>query len=123
MNAGDAYKWSWGGHIWVVISDPAQDPDQVLVVNFTENRRWQDKSCVIVVGDHPAIYKETCVYYAKAQLCTNVDLDTSLASGQIVIDEPTSELLLERIRLGAAKSDRLAFRFKNLLIAQGLIVP
>lgn len=123
MNAGDAYKWSWGGHIWVVISDPAQDPDQVLIVNFTENRAWQDKSCVVTVGDHPSIYKETCVFYAKAQLSSNLELDAAVASGQIVLDEPVSQSLLEQIRLGAAKSNRLAFKHKDLLLAQGLITP
>lgn len=121
MNAGDTFKWSFSSHLWVVVSDPERNGDEVLIVNLTECRPWQDRSCVLDVGDHPFITKRTCVFYAKAQVFRNAELDAKLSSGQIVLREPIDQAILARIRAGAAISDRIAFKFRQLLGDQGLL--
>jgi hypothetical protein len=44
---------SYDSHLWMIISDPKNDP--VLIVNFTSWEDWKDQACVLNVGDHPYI--------------------------------------------------------------------
>lgn len=124
MNAGDAFRWSFGGHSWVVISDPALDPERVLVVNFTvytHSARWQDPACVLEPGDHPFLSKRTSVFYAKARLFSRRELDGFRAAGRVRLFDPVSPRLLAAIHRGAALSERIASGYRQLLVDQGLI--
>jgi hypothetical protein len=47
-------------HVWVIISDPEQDSDQVLIVPLTEYHPKKDTACILGPGDHPFIHKRTC---------------------------------------------------------------
>lgn len=96
----------------------------VLVVNFTSQKHWQDQSCVLYPGDHFRIDLETVMYYAKSKIETNGDLDAQLASGRILLyDKPVTADILDRIRQGAAISDRMPFKHRMILVNQGLIAP
>lgn len=69
MKAGDTFKLvNKDIHLWMVISDPEQDPHRVLLVNFTTWTPRQDPACVLQEGDHPFIHHETCVNYADARI-------------------------------------------------------
>ena len=104
MNAGDTFRFSYSLHLWVVVSDPRPDPDSVLLVSFTSNKSWQDQACVLQPGDHRYISKETVLYYAKAKLMTDADLDAMLAAGELTLDDPVSTAILARIREGGGTS-------------------
>ena len=56
-------------HLCVVISDPAQDPNRVVVVAFTTRESWTDEGCVLYPGDHPFIQHDTCIDYAFFNPC------------------------------------------------------
>lgn len=123
MNAGDTFRFSYSLHLWVVVSEPRLDADNVLLVSFTSNKSWQDQSCILGPGDHRYLTKETVFYYAKAKLMTDVELDAMLAAGELTLDDPVSTAVLGRIREGAARSRRLAGGHRQLLVDQKLILP
>ena len=121
MNAGDTYRREGSSHVYVVVSDPALDGENVVVVNFTSNKAWQDQSCLLMLGEHPFITEETVLFYAKARIHCNRELDTALASGRLTLHDPVSDAVLAKIRAGARDSDRLPFKMKQILEEQGLI--
>lgn len=122
MEAGDTFKYGRGTHLWVVVSDPRVDPANVLIVNMTTDRGI-DPSCILNPGDHPFVNHRTCMRYDMARLETNAELDRHVASNVIRLQERVSAEILERIRQGAAATDRIAFGCKQVLIDQGLIEP
>jgi hypothetical protein len=71
MKAGDTFRPAENTvdqfiHLWVIISDPEQDPDEVLIVSLTEYHPKKDTACILGPGDHPFIHKKTCVAYNLA---------------------------------------------------------
>ncbi|AFM14047.1 hypothetical protein [Turneriella parva] len=53
-------------HLYLVISDINPDDGTVLCVNITDSANIPDKSCLLNVGDHPFIKKESAVFYWQA---------------------------------------------------------
>lgn len=52
MKAGDSFQPADGTvekfvHLWVIISDPEQDSDEVLIVSLTEYHPKKDTACVL----------------------------------------------------------------------------
>ncbi len=122
MEAGDTFKFGSLPHLWVVISDPAKNPENVLFVNFSTDRGL-DPSCILHPGDHRFVRRRTCVVYRRARVERNADLDCLLASGRLVLDDPVSGKVLERIRQGAAVSEFMPLGSLRILIDQGLVEP
>ncbi len=122
MEAGNTFKYGQHGHLWVVVSNPTASPARVLIVNMTTDRGI-DRSCILNVGDHPFVEHPTCMRYDMARIETNQDLERHVASDTIQLHQPVSADILERIRLGAATTDHIPLKCKQLLIDQGLIEP
>ena len=127
MNAGDAFiiaepGTSYDSHLWIVISDPAKDPEQVVLVNFTKHRADKDQACVVECGDHPFIKQRTCVEYRRARMLSVKTLQTFLDSGLMVSHKPASPDLLARIRAGVPRS-RMHNEHVLILTLQGLVDP
>jgi hypothetical protein len=59
-------------HLWIVISDPTADPDQVLIVNLTTVDERKEQVCLLHGGEHPWIRHETCVNYADDVVTTDI---------------------------------------------------
>jgi hypothetical protein len=83
MNAGDTFRIPQPGttldsHLWVVISDPTADEENILIVNFTTSRADSDKACILKPGEHPFVAHETCVNYAGAKVVSKANLDLLL---------------------------------------------
>jgi hypothetical protein len=58
MQSGDTFLIpepgaSYDSHLWIVLSNPADDETKVLIVNLTTWRKDKDQACVLVAGDHP----------------------------------------------------------------------
>ncbi len=122
MEAGDTFKYGRRGHLWVVVSNPTASPAHVLIVNMTTDRGI-DRSCILNVGDHPFVEHTTCMRYDMARIETNQDLERHVASNAVQLHPPVSVDILERIRQGAATTDHIPFKCKQLLIDQDLIEP
>jgi hypothetical protein len=122
MEAGNTFRYGRSSHLWVVVSDPAADPERVLIINMTSNRGG-DQSCTLDVGDHPFVEHTTRMRYDMARIVTNAELERHVASSAIRLHEPVSEDVLARIRRGAATSQYVPFGCRQVLIDQGLIEP
>lgn len=121
MKAGDTYRRNYGSHLWIIISDPELEPDQVLVVNLTTVRRGHDPACVLNRGDHSFIKHATYVYYAEAKILSNRELDVLHSRGDIMLEVPMDHSILIKIREGAAVSDFIPTKYLELLRRQKLI--
>ena len=57
MNHGDCFfnKALPGvpSHPWVIISDSAQNPTDVVIVNLTDADKYFDQTCILDVADFP----------------------------------------------------------------------
>jgi hypothetical protein len=126
MNAGDTFRipqpgTSLDSHLWVVISDPSIDPNRVLIVNFTTRRNDSDAACILQANEHPFVHHETCVNYGGAKVVSNAQIEILLKKGLLTHHASVSTELLQRIREGAASSERMALEHADILIRQGLI--
>ena len=109
-------------HPWVIISDPAIDPDNVLIVNLTDAEGYHDRSCVLDASDHPGVFtKPSCVAYQWAKLTSVAVLETALANGLLFSKSPVSSETLQKILDGAQDTDELKNAHREILREQGLI--
>ena len=123
MEAGRTYFARAGinPHLYVVISDPSQYPDEVVLVNMTTLRPYSDTGCIIEVDEHSFVTKQTCIEYQHAVVTTLYQLGRTINSGAYVEKDPVSEDLLQRIRLGAAESERIQLGVLEILKEQGVL--
>jgi hypothetical protein len=104
-----------GTHLWVVLSDPDSD-DKVVVVPLSTRRKLSECACVLDVGDHPFLTHETDVKYESSRLVT-VDFLARYCKQH----ESCSEAVIERVLVGASKSDRMPLGVQQHLRDQGMI--
>ena len=124
MNAGDTFfvrDRFIDTHLWVVISDPAKDPDRVLMVSMTTYEPYKEKACLLEAGDHPRVTHSTCIAYDEARLIALKSLTALRDGGRLSVQDPVSDALLSRIREGVSRSTRIKFKYVELLLDQGLI--
>ena len=126
MNAGGTFHipqpgTSLDSHLWVVISDPRIDQEKILIVNFTTLRADSDRACTLQAGEHPFVKHATCVNYAGAKVVSKAQIDTLMNNDLLSAHAPVSAGLLQRMREGAAASERMSLDHADILIEQGLI--
>jgi hypothetical protein len=124
VKAGDTFSLrdkSVDGHLWLIISDPEFDEDQVLFVSMTSYDITKEKVCLLDVGDHPFIQHKTCIAYELAKVAPLKALVELRGRGHLVMGQPVSAELLERIRQGVSLSRRVNIEHVELMIHQGLL--
>ncbi len=126
MKAGDTFQPADGTvdkfvHLWVIISDPEQDSDQVLIVSLTEYHPKKDTACILSSGDHPFIHKRTCVAYDLANAPSLDDLVRARNNGDLIPNDPMRPDVLERIRKQSSFSTKMAPELWDILDRQGLV--
>ena len=125
MKGGDTFKPADGSvdkfmHLWVIISDPEQDPDEVLIVSLTAAHPKKDTACILQPGDHPALYKPTCVAYDLANAPSLSELIQARDAGDLLPSQPMDAVILDRIRKQASLSKKMLPEHWNILDRQGL---
>lgn len=108
-------------HLWVIISDPLQDPSRILIVSLTTYKPYKEAACLLQKGDHRAISHETCIAYDLAKVTTIEQLQEAATKGLLRSDLPVGTAILKRIREGAALSRKMSIEHFELLDAQGLL--
>jgi len=126
MQHGDCFVNEAGSrlpsHPWVILSDPDINPDDVLIVNYTDARNTSDDACELDIGDHPSVItKPTRVYYQLAKVTSIAMLKKCDDSGLLTHRTPVPSKTLDRILAGASDSDELKNAHRLLLRNQGLI--
>lgn len=114
-----------GPHLWVVISDPTLNNNEVVIVNVTT---WRDRaiflndaSCILEAGEHPFIDKKSYVYYGEAKLTSESSIRKALVGGVLTVADDCTSELLGKILLGAAQSPHTPIKIIGVLREQGLI--
>jgi hypothetical protein len=121
---GDTFLLANSGinnHLLIIISDPAQDSNRIVMANFTSWRADKDQSCIVKVGEHRFITRRSCVHYGEDRLITLAAYEQLLASRSLSPHDPVSGDLLKRILDGAAVSPFLPLGNRQILVEQGLI--
>lgn len=126
MNQGDCFfnKAAPGlpSHPWVILSDPNEDPDNVLIVNLTDIHNHHDRSCVLGPEDHPGVFtKSCCVKYQAAKVTSVDDLKRAISVGAIYEKSPVPDVTLYKIIDGAIETDELRNAHRELLREQRII--
>ena len=125
MDIGDAFLLvdkSIDEHLWVVMSDPGANADEVVIVNLTSHDSPdKDASCILDVGDHPWIKHRTSVRYMDARITKESNLDQLVRSGALVPKEPASDQMLRKILTGAQATQFLPARHRRILEDQNLM--
>src|SRR5437016_3507395 len=57
-------------HLWIIISDAEQFPQQVVIVNVTTIAPEKDQACIIERNEHPLVTHPSCISYAHAKMVT-----------------------------------------------------
>jgi hypothetical protein len=108
-------------HLWVILTDPTAYPECIIIVNLSscDNNRRHDPACVLKPGEHWFIRHNTFVYYRGAIALTL----RQLIDANISLKTAVTPSILERIRDGASRTDRLSHHIRKHLIEQGIISP
>ena len=122
MNLGDAFLMSVPPnfntqHLFFVISDPAQHSGNFIIANITGDQFRAGTECVLAVGEHSWITKQSFVSFADAMEITpaNGAIITALIGTQITLQPPLSVVTLAKIVQAAKKSSAIPVAFKKYL--------
>ncbi len=108
IQLGDTFYWKDGGHLWVVISDPAAHGGEFVIVNLTKDVFVAGKECELNVGDHKWISMKTYANYGKAKKLgpqEEANLIKQIAAGTIKMHYPMGKAILAKI-VAAGKVSR-----------------
>lgn len=111
------------GHLWVILTDPAAYPDDVVIVSVTTTHtgsrvvRSYDPACDLRRGDHYLVTHPSFVLYNEAIVVTVQVLQDAEINHTTSFDPA----VLQRIREGAGKSRFLDRGIKRRLTDQGII--
>lgn len=123
-DAGDTFllaNQDINNHLWIIISNPLLDSEQIVTVNFTSWQPYKDQSCIVEVGEHPFIRNKTCISYIDSKLITATQYDDNLLKSFIIPHSPISENLMARILISAAESHYLSLGHYEILEKQELV--
>ena len=125
MRPGDTFFLHDGSdqhlHLWVVLSDPSQNSDRILIVNITSWKLYHDPSCPVEIGDHEWIKKRSLVNYKQARFISLDRLEELATLGQLERHVPAGATLLRKMRRRAGDSHHLLPAYYALLDDQGLV--
>lgn len=126
MKAGDTYRATSplpgidsNRHLWIILSDPVQYPNEVLAVFMTSYKPRMDKTCILEVGDHPFITHKTTIAYGATIVWTHAEILQALADGAIQMREPVSDAVLRKVRELASYSPKLILSHQKIASKQG----
>lgn len=122
-NLGDTFllaERKINSHFYIIISDPNQNSEQVVLVNFTSWGPQKDQSCIVEVAAHPYVTRRSCVRYGNEHFKL-AQYEQFLNSGRLLRQDPVNSDLLRRILVGAAVSPFLSLGNRQILVEQRLI--
>jgi hypothetical protein len=125
VEAGETFFFrSREDHLWMIISDPSIDAEQVVIVNLTTYRKGsvlKEIACLLHPDDHPYIRHESCVNYHDARVYPDKHLTSLLARDKITLNVPLAPEILKRVRDGASLSTKIDAKHLTILLDQGVL--
>jgi hypothetical protein len=110
----------------MIISDPARDPQNVVIVNLTTSRsNVDDRTCVVSRGEHVFVSRESVVVYAEARIVPVVNLRALLRSRSqpppLSRSADLSQTLISRVQAGVGRSRHVPLGVRQILSTQGFL--
>lgn len=111
MKSGDTFLMPAPGissripHLWIVLSDPSEENQTVVIVSITTLRHGAEQTGVLRKGEHPFIDRDSSVCYADARLVDAGDLDVKAKAGQIKPHAMCPSKALEEVQAGILASE------------------
>lgn len=104
-------------HLFFVISDPTKHNGTFIIVNLTSDVFRAGKECILNVGDHPRITKESFVSFADAReitpaLAQNLE---KLIGIHVTMQKSLTSAVLTKIVAAAKQSKAIPTDFKKYL--------
>lgn len=125
MNLGDTFRFSSvideHQHLWVIISDPQMDAEQVLIVSFTTWASYKDQTCIVFGSEHDDLSHRSCVAYNYAMARPLSALLSAESVAHLNRKSAAHPELVRKIQDGAARSTQLARGLREILVKQGFI--
>lgn len=100
-------------HLRIVITDHNGENEYLTVSVDTLKAPWQDRSCILNVGDHPFIKHESFVNYRRAKVISFIQLFNGINKGLLIKKEDIGTDVLKRIQDGARKTKFLPTGLKD----------
>lgn len=119
MHCGEAFllcdeeNLSGKPHLHIVITEPSQQGELVLV-SVTTRRAKSDTMVCLNVGDHPFISQPSVITYAYSKILKVSKLAAMIANGDATPRERASELLVARAQQGMLETDRAPREIQQL---------
>lgn len=110
------YPAGMGNHLIIVAGKEVKSETCLLVVVHVTSagkNKNEDHSCILKGGEHPFIKKESYVRYSQMCYAQEDYIENRILLGQISKKEPLSEDLLNRVFLGALKSNAIPMKYKK----------
>ncbi|MHB8218573.1 MAG: hypothetical protein ACYDDS_21075 [Candidatus Sulfotelmatobacter sp.] len=118
VQLGDTFYWKEGGHLWIVISDPAAPAGEFIIVNLTTDIFRAGRECVLQPNDHQWISEETYVSFGDAKRLgakEELNLAQQLTLGTIKRHSPMNAVVLRKIVVAGKQTKAMAEEDKALL--------
>jgi hypothetical protein len=123
FRAGDCFVITgYNAHLWLVLSDPSADCDNIVIVNITTLESYKDRTCVLSADDHPWIKHSSCVNFSASRITTNKHLTSLEAREKLLMEPPLSYQVYKDIFLKAAiESQQIPKPHSDFLYGQGIV--
>lgn len=116
MQYGDTFVMGVGGHLWIVISDPAKHNGNFVIANLTTDESRAGNECELNKGDHKWIACKCFVNFGDAREVTPAEeakMTALIAAERIIPHLPVSALILRKITASAQASKSLKTGLKK----------
>jgi hypothetical protein len=110
MKIGDTFVIGEGGHLWIVISDPAKHSSRFVIANLTTDANRAGTDCELNRGDHQWIREVCYINFGDAREVTPIEearISECIEDGRICKHFPMKSAVLQRIICAAKKSKAL----------------
>lgn len=101
-------------HLHIIIAIDEEN-HKAIVVNVTSRKGDSDLSCVLTIGDHPFIVRESVINYKDALFPQISLIEEAFKKNIFIPDSPIPPILLERIHKGALNSEYLPEGLKQYI--------
>jgi len=108
-------------HLWVVVSDPARNPHEVVLVNLSTQAPWKDNTCVVLPHEHAWVQHPSVVMYGDARIESGESLRRIEEAGLLDKCPSVSDALMARILEGFDISAYVKPRVRQVLVEYGLL--
>jgi hypothetical protein len=118
VQIGDTFLLGQGSHLWIVISDPAQNNGEFVIVNLTTDAFRAGKDCEMNPGEHQWIRQKCYVSFGDARKVTPkeaIRIQQLISQREIQQHFPMQSSVIKKIVAAGMKSKALATELKALL--------